>query len=77
MSRSTRIVGIVLLAFLVLQMASMHHWGEMFAWIMALGVWIMACVQQSRIDKGQRKIEELQKQLGSKSGDLGEIAKTK
>lgn len=75
MSKSTRIIGIVLLAFLVLQMASMHHWGEVFAWIIALGVWIMACVQQSRIDEAQRKIEELQKQLGSRRGDLSKVAK--
>jgi hypothetical protein len=75
MNKSTRIVGIVLLAFLVLQMASMHHWGEVFAWIIALGVWYMACLQQSCIDEAQRKIEELQKQLGSRCGDLIQVAK--
>ena len=61
MSRSTRIVGIVILALLVLQMASMRHWGEVFAWSMALVAWILACLQQSRLDEMQRKLDELKK----------------
>jgi hypothetical protein len=77
MSRSTKIIGLTIIALSLLWAISMRHWGEVFPWIIALGTWYMACLQQSRIDEAQRKIEELQKQLGSKSGDLGEIAETK
>ena len=64
MTKATRIVGIVVFAIMVLFAASAHRWREMFAWIIALGTWVMACVQQSRIDDEKRKIAKLQKQLG-------------
>jgi len=75
MSKAIRITGIAVLVLLVLQMASVHHWGEAFAWIVALGIWLMACVQQSWIDDLQRKIGTLEKQRASICGDSDKIAR--
>lgn len=65
MSKWTRIVGIVMIMTMVLQVASMRHWGEMFAYILALGSWGLACLQQSRLDDAQRELDKLKKRLDS------------
>ena len=60
MSWPTRIIGAVIIAFSLFSAAWMHHWRETFAWIIALGSWYMASLQESRIKDAQRKIDELE-----------------
>ena len=68
MSWPVRIVGAVFIAFSLLSAAWMKHWREVFAWGMALGAWYLACLQQSRVDDAQRRIDELEKTPKSPQG---------
>jgi hypothetical protein len=56
---------------MILQMAFMRHWGEAFAYFLALLAWYLACLQQSRFDEAQRKISELEKRIRGNSDELG------
>lgn len=71
MSKSMRIVGVVIISVMILQMAFMRHWGEAFAYFLALLAWYVACLQQSRFDEAQRKIRELEKRIPGNSDELG------
>jgi hypothetical protein len=63
MSWPIRIVGALIIAFSLFSAAWMKHWREVFAWVMALGAWYLACLQQSRVDDAQRRIDKLEKRL--------------
>lgn len=65
MTKPTRIVGIVVIALNLLWAISMRHGHATFAWIMALVSWIIACVQQSRIEEMQCKLDGLKENQGN------------
>lgn len=63
MSLPQKIIGSLFLAGFAISSAFKHHWWEMFAWIVALGSWYMAGLQESRIRDAHAEIASLKKQI--------------